>query len=183
MLALVFVMLSLTSALKMNGYMTAKINHATTRINALRRVAPGSSAPVFKPGVDIPQEIAQQNSIYDMILVERCNAPEKTDVGLFIPQVEGQDNGQVAQIFNRQRQTHGPANVRTAELERLLRDSQLWYLGIAGNGHGEALAASYSELDVAVELALRLGLERDVNLNLVIDCNDSRSGIERDAIS
>lgn len=100
MLAMVFAILSLASALKMNGYMTAKINRATTRINALRRVAPGSSAPVSKPGVDIPQEIALQNAIYDMILVERCNAPEKTDVGLFIPQVEGQDKKHLALVLS-----------------------------------------------------------------------------------
>ena len=38
---------------------------------------------------DIPEEILKFNAIYDMILVERINAPEKTDFGLFLPKVEG----------------------------------------------------------------------------------------------
>ena len=71
-----------------------------TTLAALRRVAAGSSAPVTKPGVDIPEEIKRQNSIYDMILVERCNAPETTSVGLFIPQVEGQDRKHLALVLS-----------------------------------------------------------------------------------
>jgi hypothetical protein len=82
------------------------VNNANTRsfrlspMHALRRVAAGSEAPVTNPGVDIPKEIAQQNAIYDMILVERCSAPSKTAVGLFIPQVEGSDRKHVGLVLS-----------------------------------------------------------------------------------
>lgn len=46
--------------------------------------------PKHTPGVDIPEIIAKQSAIYDMILVERLSSPEKTDFGLFLPKVEGQ---------------------------------------------------------------------------------------------
>ena len=69
-------------------------------LNALRRVAAGSAAPVISPGENIPKEIACQNAIYDMILVERCSMPEKTTGGLFIPQIEGKDNKHVGLVLS-----------------------------------------------------------------------------------
>ena len=40
-----------------------------------------AQGPKFLPGVDVPAEIACQNAIYDMVLVERISMPEQTQVG------------------------------------------------------------------------------------------------------
>lgn len=37
--------------------------------------------PQFVPGVDVPSEIACQNAIYDMVLVERISMPAQTQTG------------------------------------------------------------------------------------------------------
>ena len=49
------------------------------------------AASQFVPGIDVPEEISCHSCIYDMILVERFSQPEKTEVGLFLPKVEGKD--------------------------------------------------------------------------------------------
>lgn len=54
----------------------------------------------FTPGLDIPEEIKIQNAIYDMFLVERLSAPEKTDFGLFLPKVEGKDKKQIGIVLS-----------------------------------------------------------------------------------
>ena len=53
-------------------------------LHALRKVRQGSDAPLVNPGVDIPEEIACQNAIYDMVLVERVNAPDQTGKFCFV---------------------------------------------------------------------------------------------------
>ena len=51
-------------------------------------------------GKDIPPEIAVQNCIYDMILVERISAPKQSKMGLFLPQVEGKDLKQTGVVIS-----------------------------------------------------------------------------------
>lgn len=51
-------------------------------------------------GEDIPKEIAENNCIYDMILVERYSQPEKTDFGLFLPKVEGKDQKHLGKVLS-----------------------------------------------------------------------------------
>ena len=95
-----------------------------TELSALKRMKAGSAAPIEEPGKNIPEEIAAQQCIYDMILVERVSMPESTgsttllisislvftltwfwffsfiDAGLFIPRVEGEDRKNVALVLN-----------------------------------------------------------------------------------
>ena len=97
LLGLLFLSTTTAFSHKKNSAFFYRIN---TIHNALRRVAPSSSAPITKPGVDIPKEIADQNAIYDMILVERCSAPEQTSGGLFMPQVEGADKKHVGLVLS-----------------------------------------------------------------------------------
>lgn len=59
-----------------------------------------SIVPVFVVGEDVPEEILKQNSIYDMILVERYSQPEKTDFGLFLPKVEGKDEKHLGRVVS-----------------------------------------------------------------------------------
>ena len=53
----------------------------------------------YTPGVDVPEEILKQNTIYDMYLVERISSPEKTDFGLFLPKIEGKDKKQLGLLI------------------------------------------------------------------------------------
>ena len=46
--------------------------------------------PDYTVGENVPSEIARNNAIYDMILVERFSQPDKTEVGLFLPKVSVQ---------------------------------------------------------------------------------------------
>ena len=71
------------------------------QLNARRKVKeiPDEVAS-FTPGLEIPEEIKNQNAIYDMFLVERLSAPEKTDFGLFLPKVEGKDKKQIGIVLS-----------------------------------------------------------------------------------
>lgn len=61
---------------------------------------PEFETPSFEVGEDIPEEIMQNNAIYDMILVERYNAPEKTSFGLFLPKVDGKDKKSLGKVLS-----------------------------------------------------------------------------------
>ena len=52
-------------------------------LSALKRMKAGSAAPIEEPGKNIPEEIAAQQCIYDMILVERVSMPESTGSTIF----------------------------------------------------------------------------------------------------
>lgn len=69
-------------------------------LTALKRVVSGSAAPIQEPGKNIPEEIANQQCIYDMVLVERVSVPATSSGGLFMPQVEGQDKKLVGLVLN-----------------------------------------------------------------------------------
>ena len=72
-------------------------------LNMARRPSspsPTKLQPTFEVGVDIPEEIAVQKAIYDMILVERFNAPEQTSSGLFLPKIEGKDRKHLAKVLS-----------------------------------------------------------------------------------
>ena len=47
-------------------------------LNALKRMKAGSDAPIREPGKNIPEEVANKQCIYDMILVERVSMPDTT---------------------------------------------------------------------------------------------------------
>ena len=70
----------------------------------LKKGTEGSSltpaAPDFVVGEAIPEEIAKQACIYDMVLVERFNQPDKTDFGLFLPTVEGKDQKHLGKVLS-----------------------------------------------------------------------------------
>lgn len=78
----------------------------STKINQARRSKdnganlPEVVAPTFVVGEDVPEEILKQNTIYDMILVERFNAPEQRASGLFLPKIEGQDRKHLAKVLS-----------------------------------------------------------------------------------
>ena len=56
--------------------------------------------PKYTPGVDVPEEVLKHQAIYDMILVERINQPEKTVSGIILPKMEGQDKKQVGIVIS-----------------------------------------------------------------------------------
>lgn len=59
--------------------------------------SPGKS---FVVGENVPEEIMKQAAIYDMILVERYSAPERTSVGLILPKTEGKDQKHVGRVLS-----------------------------------------------------------------------------------
>lgn len=61
---------------------------------------PAEEQDTFVPGKDIPQEVANLQSIYDMILVERLHEPEKTTGGLFLPKTEGRDQKHLGVVLS-----------------------------------------------------------------------------------
>ena len=67
---------------------------------ARRRLAEESKRAEFEVGVDIPEEIAKQASIYDMVLVERITAPEKSVGGIILPQIEGKDQKRLGLVLS-----------------------------------------------------------------------------------
>jgi co-chaperonin GroES (HSP10) len=80
--------------------------HASSALSMarLKKGAEASSitpaAPDFVVGEGIPEDIAKQACIYDMILVERFSQPEKTDFGLFLPTVEGKDQKHLGKVLS-----------------------------------------------------------------------------------
>ena len=68
-----------------------RIASSKTNLNARKKNIELITEIKHEVGVDIPEEIAKQNAIYDMILVERYSTPLKTDFGLFLPKIEGKD--------------------------------------------------------------------------------------------
>lgn len=77
--------------------------HSLNRLRSLyarRGIETKSLAPTFTVGENIPEEVAKLNAIYDMVLVERYSAPEKTVSGLFLPKVEGKDQKHLGKIIS-----------------------------------------------------------------------------------
>jgi co-chaperonin GroES (HSP10) len=58
------------------------------------------AAPTYTVGENVPEEVLRQQSIYDMVLVERYIQPEKTDFGLFLPKVEGKDEKHLGKVIS-----------------------------------------------------------------------------------
>ena len=80
-------------------------SHSSGRLSPLfARLKKGdgltAATPTYVVGENIPEEILKQNSIYDMILVERYSQPEKTDFGLFLPKVEGKDEKHLGKVIS-----------------------------------------------------------------------------------
>jgi co-chaperonin GroES (HSP10) len=70
-------------------------------VNLARRgIEVKSLTPPYVVGEDIPAEVAKDNAIYDMILVERYSAPEKTSFGLYLPKVEGKDQKHLGKVLS-----------------------------------------------------------------------------------
>lgn len=80
----------------------AKSQHRFAPLNARvkKQTEPVDDTPSFIVGENVPEEIKKQNAIYDMILVERFSAAEKTDFGLFLPKVEGKDQKHVGKVLS-----------------------------------------------------------------------------------
>ncbi len=56
--------------------------------------------PAFVVAENLPEEVAKHNAIYDMILVERISAPERTSTGLFLPKVDGKDQKKIGKVIS-----------------------------------------------------------------------------------
>jgi co-chaperonin GroES (HSP10) len=105
MLKFVIVVGLLSAAVAFNAIKSVRSN---LLLNARRRSseggvggeAPASSDKDFEVGVNVPEDLARQAAIYDMILVERFHAPTKTKAGLFLPKVEGKDEKHIAKIIS-----------------------------------------------------------------------------------
>jgi len=72
-------------------------------LHALSRKGKAEPAIVketIPPGSNIPPELANDNAIYDMILVERLSTPETTTVGLFLPKIEGKDQKHLGYVLS-----------------------------------------------------------------------------------
>jgi len=54
--------------------------------------------PTYEVGKNLPEEIINLIPIYDMILVERFNAPERTSAGILLPKIEGKDKKHTAKV-------------------------------------------------------------------------------------
>lgn len=78
------------------------LNRFTSGLNARVKKADGfvEDAPTFIVGENIPEDIKKQSAIYDMILVERFSAAEKTDFGLFLPKIDGKDQKHVGKVLS-----------------------------------------------------------------------------------
>lgn len=51
-------------------------------------------------GKNIPDEILKLRAVYDMVLVERFNAPDRTPMGLFLPKIEGKDHKHLGYVLS-----------------------------------------------------------------------------------
>lgn len=58
-------------------------------------------APSVVYGVDIPDEVAKNSCIYDMVLIERMSAPLKTSAGILLPLIEGKDQKKVGIVLSK----------------------------------------------------------------------------------
>ena len=97
--ALFFSFLACVSSFSGSGGQSVRLSSSLfARLRKSDGLAP--IVPVFVVGEDVPEEILKQNSIYDMILVERYSQPEKTDFGLFLPKVEGKDEKHLGRVVS-----------------------------------------------------------------------------------
>lgn len=71
-------------------------------LGARRQVSDGlaSEQQDFVVGENIPDEILKMRALYDMVLVERFNAPDKTPMGLFLPKIEGKDRKHLGYVLS-----------------------------------------------------------------------------------
>jgi hypothetical protein len=69
-------------------------------LNAIKKTElPAPETPAYVVGENVPETILKQSAIYDMILVERFSAPEKTSFGLFLPKIEGKDQKRLGKVI------------------------------------------------------------------------------------
>jgi len=80
-----------------NTLLFARMKNAPDMLGA-SLPAPGKS---YEVGVNVPEEIMKQASIYDMILVERYSAPERTSLGLILPKTEGKDQKHLGRVLSK----------------------------------------------------------------------------------
>jgi co-chaperonin GroES (HSP10) len=80
--------------------------HSSVRFALQARVRRGEveantpTTPKYVHGVDIPDEVLQHQAIYDMILVERINAPLATSSGIILPLIEGKDQKKIGIVLS-----------------------------------------------------------------------------------
>jgi len=105
-LVLVLAAIQLAQAFKPQGHvLRTRLWSEAPRQSRKERQAAAATGPAVLPprfveGENIPAEIKEQSVIYDMILVERINAPEQTTTGLFLPKVEGKDKKQLGKVLS-----------------------------------------------------------------------------------
>lgn len=80
---------------KSSKYLTTHLQARVKKSDAF-----AENVPLFVIGEDIPDEVKKQNAIYDMILVERYSAAEKTDFGLFLPKIDGKDQKHIGKVLS-----------------------------------------------------------------------------------
>lgn len=59
-----------------------------------------NSSPQFLVGENLPEEVAGNSCIYDMILVERLSAPLTTSSGILLPLIEGKDQKHLGKVLS-----------------------------------------------------------------------------------
>ena len=76
------------------------IFHNREALFARRGAEVSKEKPSFVVGENLPAEVSSDLAIYDMVLVERISAPEKTSFGLYLPKVEGKDMKHLGKVIS-----------------------------------------------------------------------------------
>lgn len=98
-LVFLFIVLQFSIAFVLNGR-SQRVTGISLQARAKKQQDAVQEGPEFVVGENIPDEIKKQSAIYDMILVERFSAAEKTDFGLFLPKIEGKDQKHVGKVLS-----------------------------------------------------------------------------------
>lgn len=101
-LFLFFALIQNTFGLVFHARLAAR---SSARIHIARQLSTSGATdvgtkPAYQIGEGLPDEISKNKCIYDMILVERYSAPERTSAGLFLPAVEGKDQKHLGKVLS-----------------------------------------------------------------------------------
>ena len=96
-----FIVLSFLAVISIcTGFYQHHVPTSSVLLRARRGAEVKVEAPKFVVGENLPIEVSKDQAIYDMILVERISAPERTSVGLFLPKVEGKDQKHLGKVIS-----------------------------------------------------------------------------------
>eukprot|EP01036_Dinobryon_divergens_P028313 gene28313-37244_t len=82
------------------GKLYSKKNGKGEELFARRGADVNKEKPSYIVGENLPIEVSTDSAIYDMILVERISAPERTSFGLYLPKVEGKDQKHLGKVIS-----------------------------------------------------------------------------------